>query len=128
MSEDMDSAVTDALGQYQCIAALTAENERLRRAIADEQERNWTASLCDRLNVVARENRLPECKDGPTACDLLALILGTQQQRVAEPRRALERYGSHDDACSQAKLDAAFAGTKQPACTCGLNAALEDKP
>ena len=79
MSEDMDAAVTDALGQYQCISTLTAENERLRK-------------------------------------------------RVAELRRALERYGSHDDACSQAKLDAAFAGTKQPACTCGLNAALEDKP
>ena len=32
MSDDMDSAVNDALGQYQCIAALTAENERLRES------------------------------------------------------------------------------------------------
>ena len=35
MSEDMDAAVTDALGQYQCISTLTAENERLRKRVAE---------------------------------------------------------------------------------------------
>lgn len=89
MSEDMDAAVNDALGQYQCISTLTAENERLRK-------------------------------------------------RVAELRRALERYGEHESGCALFFFDEydpdkgwKYGGVwnkDKPACTCGLNAALEDKP
>lgn len=69
-------------GQVWPHAALD-EIERLRSRLAAAEgelrqahDRDWTPSLCDRLNIIARENQLPECKDGPTACDLLAVVSG----------------------------------------------------
>ena len=109
MSEDMDSAVNDALGQYQCIAALTAENERLQKLVD-------TGAL-DRLEMRTK--------------------LNAAELRIAELRRALERYGDHESECILSNFDALDGkrwklGGKwyefKPECTCGLDAALEDKP
>lgn len=59
-----------------------ADVERLRAAYAVAVDEDWTASLCDRLNSLVRENTkyFSECKDGPTAADLIQSIHGQFNQ------------------------------------------------
>lgn len=54
------------------------EIERLKATLEDAQRRDWTGSLCDRLNEIARENPgdFRECHDGQSASCLIQQIHG----------------------------------------------------
>ncbi len=66
------------------------EAGRLREEVQRIARSDWTAPLCDRLNEFAREHGQPECKDGPTAADLVRVLHGYAGTLKADNERLRE--------------------------------------
>lgn len=86
------------------LSAEQAQRDELRREVERwknlwdrEIKLNWTASLCDRLNELVRENRkhFEECHDGPSASELIKQIHGwfnTYRHKSDGDAATLRRY------------------------------------
>lgn len=56
---------------------LERERNEAKQQLAAEQENNWTASLCDRVNEFIREHRVcDEVKDGPSCSKAISFLHG----------------------------------------------------
>ena len=61
------------------LLAVAEEAERLRYELDAAHKRDWTASLCDRLNEIVRENMadfIDEVRDGPEASRMVKSLHG----------------------------------------------------
>lgn len=77
-------------------ADMLEEIEQLQAVLKLDQELDWTGTICDRLNIIARENGLTECVDGPTgavlACEIHGKISGLRaaSDYTVAPERAVK--------------------------------------
>lgn len=105
-----------------------AEVERLRKCLSAAHDENWTASLCDRLNEIVRENAsvLPsECRDGPSASDLIRVIHGKFNEYRARNAELEGENARLREVEAAAETLLAYQGNrKEPECWDNLRAAL----
>ena len=98
---DAVSAIKDELSVLNGrIAALTAERDRL--AMELRHQKSVSEEYRDRWRA--------------------------EEQKVADLRRALERYGHHESSHRDMVPSCDFVNTPDGECTCGLDAAMEDEP
>lgn len=89
--------------------ALLADRTKMLARIADlesdaklSRELDWTETICDRLNMIARENGLPECLDGPNGSKLAETLhgrFGSMLVEIERLRAALNEIKGFIDGC-----------------------------
>lgn len=81
-----------SLGTLRTLLSAHDDAVRLRNALADAHENDWTASLCDRLNEIVRENTddfTHEVKHGMDASGMIRVLHGLFNGYKASARAAL---------------------------------------